>query len=301
MQRPKGISCLIAAQNEEDILSPCIRSFLEFSDEIIIVSNLSTDGTVDAGKQLEKTFPDKVRFFVDDTLQDLWQNRQLALSKSRFSWIFRGDADFVATDKIVVFRDRVLSEKSRHPLKFRLNHVNLSGDFWHTGKDAGVDPRDLQYRTKYCPAPLPRTQGTLRLFSWIPPFKFCRVGRREKFFDKGYTEVEYKPPLYFHCSIKSEKNMFYRSERSNWREVGQFKRWPTLQSWVEYAIQVRYKVNSLEEAIWLYMHKVFFPCIQRYDPRKWGEYPQILVDQMLINPFYRIEYENGHPVRRVRV
>ncbi|MFH1514285.1 MAG: glycosyltransferase, partial [bacterium] len=43
IQKKPGISVLIATQNEEAIIGLCIKSFLAFGDELIVVDNGSTD------------------------------------------------------------------------------------------------------------------------------------------------------------------------------------------------------------------------------------------------------------------
>ena len=81
-KRKPGISVLIAAQNEEATIALCVRSFLEFGDELIVVDNGSTDYTKDIVRDLRLQYPKKINFFDKPELPDLYQNRQFAFEQS---------------------------------------------------------------------------------------------------------------------------------------------------------------------------------------------------------------------------
>ncbi|HUT21012.1 MAG TPA: glycosyltransferase, partial [Anaerolineae bacterium] len=81
--RPNGISVLVACQNSARTVELCLRSFLSFGDEVIVVDNGSTDGTRDIVRQFAAEH-DRVQFFDRPELPDLYQNRQFALERSRF-------------------------------------------------------------------------------------------------------------------------------------------------------------------------------------------------------------------------
>ena len=116
--KPNGISVLIAAQNEEKTIKLCVESFLKFADEIIIVTNGSTDNTKSICLDLEKDFAYKVKYFDKPDLPDLYNNRAFALSMAKYKWIFRGDADYIAyTDEdginsISLLRNIILNHKA---------------------------------------------------------------------------------------------------------------------------------------------------------------------------------------------
>lgn len=98
--KPNGIS----AQNEEDIIKLCVESFLEFGDEIIIVTNGSTDNTVNICEKLAKDYPEKIQFYDKPELPDLHNNRAYALTKAKYRWVFRGDSDYIAyTNEDIVY------------------------------------------------------------------------------------------------------------------------------------------------------------------------------------------------------
>ena len=68
-ERQNGISVLIACQNEEALIALCIRSFLAFGDELIVVDNGSTDRSKEIIQSLQSLYPEKIKFFDVPALQ----------------------------------------------------------------------------------------------------------------------------------------------------------------------------------------------------------------------------------------
>lgn len=284
--RKNGISVLIACQNEEKMVSLCIRSFLNFGDELIVVDNGSQDRTKEIVRELEASYPEKIKFYDVPDLPDLYQNRQYALERSSYRWIIRVDADFVAyTDgkyDILKFREFLLSQDGRYfPQVYGAPLPNVTGSFRHTGFERppeGLGPNDPG---RYVPPPI--TKPTLRVYEYFPGFKFKRRGRWEatSFFRLLYfmcIKLDY--PLWMHCNIKSELNYLYRSERTNWREQGDFNKYPTLHSYVQEQIVKKYGTADLDEAAKIYLNDKFLPFLQVYDPQKYYPYPKLIREHL---------------------
>ncbi len=298
LKRKNGISVLIASQNEEALIGLCIRSFLDFGDELIIVDNGSTDRSKEIIQALKAKHPKKIKFYDVPNLPDLHHNRQYALSKSSYRWIVRADADFVAyTDgeyNIVHLREHLLKDTNPWPTVYGAPLPNVSGDFWHTGQERppeGLGPNDPG---RYIPPPI--TQPTLRIYKVFPGFRFKRIGRWEGTTFNRFLRiirVELKRPLWMHCNLKSDLNHLYRSERTNWRELGDFKTYPTLDSYIRSILQKKYGTNNINLAAELYMQKNVFPFLQPYDPDKYYPYPLLVQKQMQRNSIYKLESFDG--------
>ncbi len=301
-KRKPGISVLIACQNEEVMVSLCIRSFLEFGDELIIVDNGSTDHTKDIVRSLQAQHPEKIKFFDRPELADLYQNRQFAFERSSYEWILRADADFVAyTDgenDIMHFREYLLKLKRRlRPETIAVPMVNVTGDFWHTGLPARPGGYVANRKEVHVSGAL--VPPGVRFYRHFRFFKFLRHGRREVVrFWRLMKRIYWDRPLWMHCNIKSDMNHLYRSERTNWRELGDFKRFPTLRSYIESIVQEKYGTSDFAEAASIYMQRHVLPYLEPYDPQKYYPYPTLVAEQMEKNPVYKIYEEKGKLKRR---
>ncbi|XNS81283.1 glycosyltransferase [Vibrio cyclitrophicus] len=277
--KPNGISLLIAAQNEEKTIEMCIRSFIDFADEIIIVTNGSIDNTRSICKKLVDEFGEKVRFFDKPDLVDLYQNREFALTKSKFRWVMRGDADFIAYNNedgdksILKFRDMLLRKKVIYPTSFNIQPVNINYRWDLTAKSDVDKSKRIPYMAKAW-----GLGGTDRVFLNTPLLKFVRKGRWEIYsFRKFYNRIKIEKPLYFHCTLKSDKDLFFRSERTNWRELGDFNKYPRLIDYVEkFVLKEKYNCKSLDEAIRIYMEEAILPNLEEYNEDKYFPYPKVI-------------------------
>lgn len=303
-KRKPGVSVLIATQNEEAIVSLSIRSFLDFGDELIVVDNGSGDHTKEIVRELASQHPNKIRFYDVPELPDLYSNRQYAFEHSSYQWIVRADSDYVAyTDgdyDIMRFREYLLSRSKRlWPLAVSVPQSNVTGDFWYTGvpmKQAGG--RKANPERKYVPEAV--SYPMLRFYRHLPFFRFRRMGRWEGVrFHMLYLagSVRWDKPLWMHCDLKSDMSHFFRSERTNWRQLGDFERFPTLRSYIESIVEEKYGTRDLDEAAGLYMEHHVLPYLERYDPGKYYPYPSLVLEQMERNPIYKI-YEEGGVLKR---
>lgn len=293
-ERKNGISVLIACQNEEAIIALCILSFLEFGDELIVVDNGSTDRTKEIVSDLQAMYPHKIKLYDVPELPDLYHNRQFAFAKSSYRWIVRTDADFVAyTDgdyDILHFRERLLSQKRLSwPISYGFWLPNLMGDFWHTGRERGPSSLGPNDPGRYAPPPM--THPTTRIYEVFPGFRFQRLGRWEGVrFQRilNRIKIQLDHPLWMHCNIKSNRSYLFRSERTNWRELGNYKRYPSLETYVRDVIQEKYGTDDVDEAAEIHFRNYVFPYLQPYDSQKYYPYPRLVREQMERNCIYRI-------------
>lgn len=300
-RRKPGISVLIPTLDEEAVVAGCIRSFLDFGDELIVVDNGSTDATKRICRELESQHPAKIRFFDKPELPDLYHNRQFALQHSQYQWLVRADSDYIChTDgehDIRKFRDFLLSQgPTIRPLSVSVPQTNIIGDYWHTGvpmRPGGwrANP-ERQHVSEALVPPM------VRFYRWFPGFAFVRRKRRETVrFRHLMKVIAWPAPLWMHCNIKSDMNHFFRSERTDWRQLGDFSRYPTLKHYVDAIVEQKYGTRDLDEAAALYMQRHVLPFLQPYDERQFGPYPAIVRELMQTNPVYRIVERDGRRIR----
>jgi len=271
--RPNGISLLVPTQNAIKTVRLCLESFLPLADEIIVVDNGSTDGTQDIVRQFAAEH-DRVRFYDRPELTDLWQNRQYAFERSRFRYVMRCDSDFIAYDRVRELRQRLL-RAPRTLLPWAFPHANLVLDWWHTGLDR---PTPAPHEPgRHVPPPI--TKSRLCIYEVFPGFRFERLGRGEGArFSRlmRYAHRRIREPYWMHCNIKTSVEYLVRSERTNWRELGDYVRYPTLQAYVCDVIPRKYGTACLTAAAEVYMRERFLPFVQPYDPTRWYPYPEAL-------------------------
>ena len=293
---------LIAAQNEEATIASCIRSFLSFGDELIVVDNGSTDQTKAIVRDLAARHPEKIRFYDVPDLPDLHQNRQFAFERSNYEWILRADADYIAyTDgeyDIGHFRDFLLSRRrTPWPEGVYVPQCNVVGDFRHTGLPLQPGGLEANPERRYIPGPA--SKPMLRFYRHFRFLRFQRRGRWEGVRCQLFLRpVRWPRPLWMHCTIKSSMNHLFRSERTNWRQLGDFRRFPTLHDYLASVVEKKYGTDDLDEAANIYMNRNVLPFLQPYDPEQHHPYPSLVLEQLQRNPVYRIEDENGCRIRR---
>lgn len=289
----RGISVLIATQDEEYVVGLSIRSFLPLADEIIVVDNGSLDATKQIVQTLAERHPDKIRFFDRPDLPDLQHNRAFALRQARFEWVVRADSDYVCyTDgalSIAAFRDFVLSiRRGIQPEVIWVPQVNVVGDFLHTGRPmrpGGYRKNtERQYVFDVTSPPMPR------FYRRFPGFAFVRRERRETTrFLGAMKSMTWPQPLWMHCTIKSNVNLLRRSERTDWRELGDYARYPTLDSYLSEILPAKYGTRDLEHAAERYMRERVLPHLEPYAERGAHPYPSLVSEQLERNPIFQIE------------
>lgn len=301
--RKNGISVLIASQNEEAVVALCLLSFLEFGDELIVVDNGSIDRTKEVIQDIRATYPQKIKFYDKPDLPDLYQNRQYAFSKSSYRWVVRADADYVAYTggkyNILKVRKKLLATKAGlFPKVYAVPQCNVTGDFWHTGFDRNTVQLGKHDPGRYVAPPV--SVPMVRIYEAFPGFKFQRIGRSEgTTFNllMRFLKLTLPYPLWMHCTLKSEYNLLFRSERTNWRELGDFATYPTLEAYVKSVISDKYNTSNIDKAAEIYVENFYFPFLQPYDSEKYFPYPDLVLKQMNINPIYHIKNKNDKLTR----
>lgn len=278
--KPNGISVLLAAQNEEKTIRLCVESFLEFGDEIIVVTNGSTDDTRSICKELVKEYPEKVQFYDKPDLPDLYYNRAFALTKARYRWVAKFDSDFIAyTDEdgdlsISNLRKQILGTLPFWFISFKIELINIYRTITQCGIDKGTRKQidSIKVEGHYVPQIYTKMA---KVFLNTPILVFKRMERWEHIpYSRIYRKIDTKNPSFFHLTLKSDINLFYRSERTNWRQLGDFNTYPTLNEYINNYVLLKVYKCSLDEAIKIYIKKEVLPYLQEYKEKAYYPYPK---------------------------
>ena len=101
------VSVLILAKNEEKFIGACIKSVLNFADEIIVIDDNSTDRTAEIAASLGAKI-------VVHSLDGNWGAQQtFAIEQASCEWIFFIDADERATKELSNRIKQIINEDDR--------------------------------------------------------------------------------------------------------------------------------------------------------------------------------------------
>ena len=269
---------MIAAQNDELTILPCVTSFLEFGDEIIVVVNKSTDQTWEL---LQRNFGEnsKVRLYKSEEIKSLEENRQVAYGMTRYRWIFRGDADYVAYTQedgrhsIVKLRHQVLSTFPLWPTVFFFEQVNV-----YTRNLLALEAHyaSSSTRNKTLAGRLPTTfpNGYLhKLYSRSPLLSFVKRGKNETIRAVWLYKKVFTGPYWIHITARSPEDDLRRSARRFHRENDSNL---TIDEFVERIHVPKYfPGKSLSEAQEIYSHETR-QMFSEYSEEKYFPLPKIV-------------------------
>jgi hypothetical protein len=219
----------------------------------------------------------EVRHIDAPAVVDLWENRTVGLRASRFFWVMRCDADYVAYDNtrdpfpVAMLRERLLRWRPIWPTALFFFKPALAIDWHLTYEGPTKDASPLRY--------IPRTHSgsyDARIYSYSPGLTFRRLGRWEGVPHlRWYRKIRMKDPYWFECTMRSPRALFLRTARTDWREAGDFGRYPTVETFVEDQVLPRdYPGMSIDEAADAYFTRDVLPQLVPYDEVRHFPLPQ---------------------------
>ncbi len=118
------ITTSIITYNEEDNIEECIKSVLEFSDEVFVVDSQSDDNTVKIAKKLGarvvvRKWPGHV------------EQKQFAVDNALYEWIFSLDADERASKELA---DKILKIKKNKEFQKKFQAYKVNRRNYYLGK-----------------------------------------------------------------------------------------------------------------------------------------------------------------------
>jgi len=279
--RPMGISVFMRIKNEKDWIRASIQSIRSIADEIVVVDNGSTDGTFQILQEMTSADKGMIKLWqqLDSNYCDL---SNFALDQTAFRWIFSWDGDMVACTagkfSISRLRERILSLDSRRYYLIYLRHINLSGDIFHQ------NPKEIVHIEEY-------------IHTYSKSVRYIHPGRFEAIkFPKYYRVLFWYEPYSFHVNVRPARRMLLRYFWEDWMELKDYKKFPTLEDYVNDKIEGEFGTKSWEEAQKICVQRVCSNHI-RYDQKAFGPYPDLLKPH-LENPRYRLRYKDGKIVGR---
>jgi glycosyltransferase involved in cell wall biosynthesis len=268
-------------KNEEDWIKPTIQSIKDIADEVVIVDHGSTDGTFQILKELAS---------LEKGLIKIWQRPDLdycalsnfALDQTTFRWIFKWDGDIVAhtTGKYAIsrLRERILSLDSRRYYLIYLRHINLAGDVFHQHR------KEMVHIEEY-------------IHTYSKKARYIHQGQYEAIkLPKYYRVLFWYEPYSFHVNIKSARQMLLRYFWDDWIGLKGYKKFATIEDYVNDKIEEAFNTKSWEEAQRIYVQRNCQNYIP-YNPDLFGPYPDLL-KPYLESPKYRLKYKDGKIVAR---
>jgi glycosyltransferase involved in cell wall biosynthesis len=281
-QRPQGISAIMRVKDEETWLELSIRSLAPVADEILVGDNGSRDRTRDILEGLRQEWPNRLLFFHRPDL-DIRDLTNFLIERTRFRWILRWDADFVARTEgphaIRSLRETLLSLDPRRYCFAYLAMLELCGDLFHQrpGTATRADCHGFMY------------SDHLR-------YVYDPTGYEAPAIPRWYKVLRFELPTFFHLDVKPTRRMFLSWLWKRFLTEPERHRYPGFEAYVETQLKQRWGGNSLEEAAGLWAASAFRELVP-YDRERWGDYPTLL-KPFLEEPTYRLLYQDGQIVGR---
>jgi glycosyltransferase involved in cell wall biosynthesis len=280
--RAQGLSAIVRVKDEETWLDASIRSIATVADEIVIGDNGSTDRTPEILRQLERELSDRVTVMRRPDL-DIKDLTNLLIGRTRFRWVIRWDADFVArTDgarSIQRLREWLLSLDTRRHTFVYATMIELFGDLFHQRPDTAL-----------------RDDCHCLTYSDILRYVYDRVGYEAPKVPVWYRVLRYETPTFFHVDVKPSRRMFLSFLWTRYLGDPERARFASFEDYVKAELATRWDGQNIDDVVAAWIPSVFQELVP-YDRRRFGDYPALL-QPFLEQPKFQILYVNGRIVGR---
>ena len=275
-RKANGISVLVSCQDDHETLRDCVESFLGFGDEVVVITNRATEETIQLASALENEYSPRVKYIDVPDAVDLYQNRQAGLEVSRYRWVMRCDADYVAYEDIdgehsvSKLRELILDMRPLWPVAIFISKVSLSMGWSSMYEPEGNEDCEL----KYIPS-VYTGRKEARIYSQNPFLRFQRLGRWEGVPGiKWYKKIDIDKPYWYEVTIRTARSLLLRKARTDWRQLGDYDRFPVVEDYVQnILLPTDYPGLTLEEAATKYINEEVMPKIKPYDEKKYFPLP----------------------------
>lgn len=138
------LSALYLVRNEIECLPLSLDTVMTHVDEVVLVDNRSTDGTLELMQELARR-NDKVKLVKMDSIFDEkteWRSRNEALKHVTGDWVMMMDADQLMSDNWRKWINLPMTDKQYDAIRVRYEHWVGSYEYIHTSfREKQVDPR----------------------------------------------------------------------------------------------------------------------------------------------------------------
>lgn len=285
--REDGISAIIPTKNEEWI-EPSLRSLKHFADEVVVVDS-STDDTPNVIKRVAAEEELNLRLIrYKENVNSIMsqgdtqvEKLNIALQNTHYKWISKWHPDFIARTSgelnIVHLREKILNLNNGRYFQVFPSILRLGLDLFHF---AGVSTNEAHQ------------------FTYSPKLVFKNKGKWQPLIvPRFYKSVRVKEIFIFHLTfVKSAEYLLCRRFRTDWRELNDYDRFPTLQEYTKYRVEKDWDIKDMKEVA-AYNLMELCKSMAPYDKNRFGEYPKVLKDY-LKNPKHKIIYKEGKIIGR---
>jgi len=283
--RPQGVSAIVRVKDEAEWLNISIRSILEVTDEIIVGDNGSTDQTSEILEELQREFPGQLIVMKKPEL-DIKDLTNALIERTRFRWVIRWDADFVArTDgphSISHLRRWLLDLDPRRYWCAHLRMIELCGDLFHQRPESGS-----------------RADCHCYTYSDDLRYVYDKAGYEAPKIPGWYRILRYETPTFFHVDVKPVQRMFLSFLWKRYLTDPERGRYPSFEAYAEATLRELWGGRGIPEAAPMWATSAFSELLS-YDQDRFGDYP-VLLKPFVEKPRYRLLYENGQIVGQQRL
>lgn len=275
MNRPDGISLMVVNRNEPWI-ELSLRSIEDIVNEIIVVDASTTEWKKWTFNKLKQF--NKVRFY--SVKPDYKTQTKLAVDASKYKWLFRWDADFVAFDKgLNEIKDLVDSadRDEYHAVTCYVDNLELI-PFLHDISTRQTRTHSEKYLFTYFNR---LTEPINPIPNW---FQFILSFRAQGYVRGMRRRMGYAPaPIFFKRHIMNETLGLHLRTVKPWQRVVEKKFQP------QWALMEPGKKNEYQASLWTYVKKHTNPellyekmlteLIEKCVPYR-GPWPDIMIEYM---------------------
>lgn len=288
-----GITAVVAARNEAYTIPFCLRSLVGFVDQIVCIDNGSDDDTLSRMNQFKTECAGRIEVDILSLPGALLgECREAGLSMTRYQWHLRWDADMVAKtsgpESLIPLRLRVLADD--RPRAIQLPRTNLFGDLHHAlahlpSEDPGEPilvrfDRNVHYRE-------------------YGKFDVIRL-------PLYFRQTRERPRYYFHLQgLKSDANLLHRFHYFEWRRVANAAEGPgggrSPEDFETFKRQRNLELfgTADERAVRFRFNRQLMYVLVRFDPERYGSYPEVLAEELRGRQRFEVLYRNGRPFQRL--
>jgi glycosyltransferase involved in cell wall biosynthesis len=283
-----GITAIVVARDEDYTVRFALRSLLGFADQIICVDNGSQDRTFREMEAFRDEYGDRADVDVVSLpgalVGELWD---AGLDRTRHQWFSPWDADMVAKTSILDLRTQVLRDS--RPRTIRMPTTNLGSDLRHVGRLEPVsDPNEP------------------KLFRFGRAIRYREYGRYYAVrLPLHYVETVAPDQYYLHlANVKSDDNLIHRFHYWTWRETVNREgdaldpEFRTLEGFKRHRNRKLFGTNDPRSLKWRYQRQLSYH-LAPYDPELYGDYPEILEEELTKPQRFEVVYRDGRPWNRI--